>query len=221
MSDRTAATTVTHKRTVLVVDDNQGLADLYANWLEDQYTVYVSYSGSNALKTLTPDIDVVLLDRHMPGMSGDEVLTEIRKRNLPCQVAIVTAVEPDLEILEMRFDDYIIKPVSGDQLRDVVDSLLARLQYDTRIQELFSLMSKRQVLEAGTSETNLATQDEYTTLVDQIADLRSSLDERIQSIDDEDFRACFHTPESTQIDGESQNDQQNRIDRDGSMEDVE
>ncbi len=73
-------TSNTTNQTVLVVDDEQGLADLYANWLEDRYTVHTSYNGTDALETLSQEIDVVLLDRRMPDMSGDEVLTEIRNR---------------------------------------------------------------------------------------------------------------------------------------------
>jgi len=103
----------------------------------------------------------------------------------------------------MGFDDYVTKPVTEDQLRDVVDSLLSRRQYDDRLQELFSLMSKRHVLEAEKSDADLATHDEYATLVEQIAEIRSSLDERVRSFDDEDFRASFLTLQSTQPDRES------------------
>lgn len=217
-----STTSNTTNQTVLVVDDEQGLADLYANWLEGRYTVHTSYNGTDALETLNQDIDVVLLDRRMPDMSGDEVLTEIRDRGLPCRVAMVTAVEPDFDVVEMGFDDYVTKPVTEDQLLDVVDSLLSRRQYDDRIQELFSLMSKRHVLEAEKSDADLATHDEYTTLVEQITEIRSSLDERVRSFDDEDFRASFLTLQSTQQNRESHEfGQENLTDRDGSLGDKE
>ena len=189
----------TTNETVLVVDDEQGLADLYANWLEAHYSVHTAYNGSDALETLNQDIDVVLLDRRMPDMSGDNVLTEIRNRGLPCRVAMVTAVEPDFDVVEMGFDDYVTKPVSEDQLRDVVESLLSRRQYDDRIQELFSLISKRQVLEAEKSDADLATHEEYTTLQDNIDALQSTLDERAQSFEEADFRAAFLTLDSTHL----------------------
>jgi len=56
-----SSTSNTTNQTVLVVDDEQGLADLYANWLEGCYTVHTSYNGTDALETLNQDIDVVLL----------------------------------------------------------------------------------------------------------------------------------------------------------------
>ena len=222
MNDLNVSSDATHNQRVLVVDDEKGLADLYGNWLEDHYTVNTVYSGSDALGTLTQHIDVVLLDRRMPDMSGDEVLTEIRRRDLPCKVAMVTAVEPDFDVIGMGFDDYIKKPVSEDQLRDVVDSLLARRQYDARIQELFSLVSKRHVLEAEKSDADLATHEEHTSLLDRIDELQSTLDERVQSFEEADFRASFLTLESTHIDRESQeDDQQNQTDRGDSPENIE
>ena len=59
---------------VLVVDDESGLADLYAVWLGDDHEVETAYSGQGALEEVTDDTDIVFLDRRMPQMSGDEVL---------------------------------------------------------------------------------------------------------------------------------------------------
>lgn len=219
MSDQNVDSASTANQTVLIVDDEQGLADLYAHWLEDRYTVCTAYNGRDALETLNKNIEVVLLDRRMPGMSGDEVLNEIRRRDLPCRIALVTAVEPDFDIIEMGFDDYITKPVSKEQLRDVVDSLRSRRQYDAQIQELFSLISKKKTLEAEKSDADLATNEEYTALVDQIAELQSSFDKQAQSFDDVDFRASFLSLESTQINQELQEIiQQNQADPDGPRE---
>jgi len=55
-------------------------------------------------------VDVVLLDRMMPGMSGQEVLAAIRERGLDCRVAMVTAVDADFDVIEMGFDEYLGKP---------------------------------------------------------------------------------------------------------------
>ncbi len=81
---------------VLVVEDEPDLADLYATWLRGEYRVRVAYGGREALEKLDDEVEVVLLDRRMPDLSGDEALKEIRERGFDCRVAMVTAVEPDL-----------------------------------------------------------------------------------------------------------------------------
>lgn len=69
---------------VLIVDDDQDLADTYAVWLSDHCDVETAHSGVQARKMLDSDYDVVLLDRRMPGVPGDEVLEDIRQRGLDC-----------------------------------------------------------------------------------------------------------------------------------------
>jgi CheY-like chemotaxis protein len=97
---------------ILVVDDEQPIADLFARWLEDEYDVRVAYSGGEALASLDDSLDVVLLDRDMPDMSGDGVLDTIRSRGIDCRVGMVTAVEPDFDVLTLGYDAYVVKPVT-------------------------------------------------------------------------------------------------------------
>jgi len=66
--------------TVLVVDDEHHLADLYTDYLADDHEVLTAYGGEEALELLDDpdtDVDVTLLDRRMPDLSGDEVLAAI------------------------------------------------------------------------------------------------------------------------------------------------
>jgi CheY-like chemotaxis protein len=66
---------------VLVVDDDEDLAETCEYWLEaGQYEARVANSGEEALKVVDETVDVVLLDRRMPTLSGDEVLAELRDR---------------------------------------------------------------------------------------------------------------------------------------------
>jgi DNA-binding response OmpR family regulator len=109
--------------TVLIVDDESDVADAYAGLLGDAYDCRVAYGGAAALELYGPDIDVVLLDRRMPDISGDEVLQEIREREGSARVAMVTAVDPDFDVIEMGFDDYAVKPVSRAELEATVQRL--------------------------------------------------------------------------------------------------
>ena len=177
---------------VLVVEDEPDLADLYAAWLGDEYRVRTAYGGREALDQLD-EVDAILLDRRMPGLSGDEVLTAVRERGIDCRVAMVTAVEPDFDILEMGFDDYLVKPVTSETLRETVEGLLRRGEYDSEVQELFSLTSKKAMLESEKSASDLADNEEYQRLTGRIDELRERADESRDAVatDDEDYEKLF------------------------------
>ena len=179
--------------TVLVVDDEQDVADLYAMWLQDDYRVRSAYQGNEALTVLDETVDVVLLDRRMPGQSGDDVLEEIRERELDCRVVMVTAVKPDFDILEMGFDDYLVKPVSKDDLHETVEQMLVRVDYGMKLQDYFSLVSKKAVLETEKDDETLDGSEEYTELEDEIRTLRSEVDDsRDELTDHDDFVGAFN-----------------------------
>ncbi|KAB1196505.1 MULTISPECIES: HalX domain-containing protein [Haloferax] len=169
---------------VLIVEDEPDLADLYATWLRDDYRVRVAYGGREALDELDDEVDVVLLDRRMPDLSGDEALTEIRNRGFDCRVAMVTAVEPDFDIIAMGFDDYLVKPVSREALTDTVSNLILRNAYDVGIQDLFSLASKKALLESEKDEATLEDNEEYQALTEKLSELRGELDDTLGQLDE-------------------------------------
>jgi DNA-binding response OmpR family regulator len=183
--------TSTEPATVLVVDDEPDVADAYAAQLKGEFDVSTAYSGQEALDGLDDSVDVVLLDRRMPGVSGDEVLEHIRDRGLDCRVAMVTAVDPDFDIIDMPFDDYVIKPVSRDDLFDTIDRLLTSSEYEQKLREYYSLTAKHATLMANKPDSELANSDEFSELETRMNELRDELDETIASFDDEDFVAVF------------------------------
>jgi DNA-binding response OmpR family regulator len=164
--------------TVLVVDDEPGLVDLYVAFLEPEYDVRTATSGNEALQTCDEMVDVVLLDRQMPDMSGDEVVAELRQRNFDVRAAMLTAAEPDQDIVEMPFDDYKLKPVERSDLLSLVDILLKRATYNERSQELFSLASKKADLETNNNDAT----EEYEQLVERMQELRSELDATVDEL---------------------------------------
>ncbi len=177
---------------VLIVEDESDVAETYRLWLEDSYGVKMAKNGDEGLAKLDETVDVVLLDRMMPGLSGGEVLEEIRSQELDCRVAMVTAVEPDFDILEMGFDAYLSKPVKSDQLQTTVENLLERSEYDSLLQEYYSLVEKQATLEATKDSATLEESDEYAALRDQITALRQDLSETLGGIeDDDDFIATI------------------------------
>lgn len=169
--------------TVLIVEDERDLADLYAAWLADTYSVRTAYGGEEALERMDDTVDVVLLDRQMPDLSGKVVLREIRERGYECRVAMVTAIDPDLDIIEMGFDDYLTKPVSEDDLHAVVDRLLTLVAYDDHFQEYYAVASKKATLDAQHGEDYLNDSDEYAALEARLADLEEQLDATLDELD--------------------------------------
>jgi DNA-binding response OmpR family regulator len=173
---------------VLVTDDEAELADLYAHWLADSYEVLVATSGEEALELATDDVDVALLDRRMPSMTGDEVLSALRQRGVNCRVAMITAVEPDLDIVQMPFDDYMVKPITREELHSVVEVLLSRAQFDDRTQEFFALASKKATLESAAKD---GSSEEYERLTARMTQLRTELDGTLSQFSNEEFEAAF------------------------------
>ncbi len=190
------------KPTVLVVEDEHALIELYVRWLEDDYTVLTASNGEEALEQFGEHVDVVLLDRLMPGMSGDEVLQEIRKQASSSKVAMVTAVEPDFDVITMGFDDYLTKPVEREELLETIHRLLSRTAFDDIEQELYALSSKQAALRSSKPKEELEDNEEFRELQNRIDELKSELNTTLPGMEDDEFVAMVR-------DIEGKNDGQN------------
>lgn len=177
--------------TVLVVDDERGLTDLYEIWLSDDYEIRVAYDGESALENLDATVDVVLLDRQMPDLMGDEVLEAIHEQDMSCRVAMVTAVDPNFDIVEMGFDDYVQKPVDKECLQEVVDGLLDRSEYDQAVESYYTAIRKRALLQDRKDASTLAESEEYHELEETIGALKEEMDDVTRRFEDDDFDALF------------------------------
>jgi len=166
--------------TVLVVEDEKRLADAHGRLLATEHDVRTAYTGADALRTLDSSVDIVLLDRRLPDLPGETVLERIHDRGVRCRVAMVTGVEPDTDILDMEFDEYLTKPVTETDLRNVVDRLLVRATYTEGVRELYALAAKRAALEAADASFDDDRYHQLTRHLDRqqavLEDLHSELD---------------------------------------------
>ena len=176
---------------ILVVEDETELADLYSGWLSERYPVRVANDGPEALEEFDGDVEVMLLDRELPGMNGKAVLSMLRDRGADCQVAMVTAVEPEVDVVEMGFDAYVTKPVREDELFELVDHLLHRRVYDENVRKLFAAISKQIALESEYSREELAEDPQYQYLLAEIEKLREETADLAEQFDDENFRTAL------------------------------
>ncbi len=172
---------------VLIVDDEERVAETYALRLRDGYETEIARSGEEALQVIDEDVDVILLDRRMPGTTGDEVVEAIRNRGLDCRIIMLTAVDPDFDITEMAIDDYVVKPVTKETLKQVVDRALTISTYNEQIQELNALKLKRNVLEVELEAAELEATDRYQRLEAEIDRLESEVESMEETLDVEQY----------------------------------
>lgn len=167
---------------ILIVEDERELADMYQTYLLEEYDdVVVAYSGEEGIEIVDDSFDVVLLDRRMPLVSGSEVLAYIEEVGLEPRVAMVTAVNPDFDIIDLGIDDYLVKPVTREELLETVGRLLKLDAYNERMQQLTAKKLKRNVLEFEKTRAELADNDDFHRLTAEI----EKLEREVASIADE------------------------------------
>lgn len=119
---------------ILVAEDNEVNRLVMREFLRSWDVSYTfANDGPSALEALEADsFDVILLDKHMPGMSGPEVARAIRTSGKRYATVPIVAVTADtlageaLRTLEAGMDAYVSKPVKPDHLKQVIASVLAR-----------------------------------------------------------------------------------------------
>lgn len=120
---------------VLVVEDEPDIAALIAYQLtREGFRVETAGTGPEALQAISRDIpDLVVLDRMLPGLSGDEVLQRLKDEaatsNIPVLVLTAKREQEDrIKGFELGADDYLTKPFSPRELVLRVQAILRRVQ---------------------------------------------------------------------------------------------
>ncbi len=126
---------------ILVVDDDESLRRVTEVQLEEEgYDVATAASGEEALQLLErAPHDLVISDLKMPGMSGVDLLREIRQRYPEVVVILLTAfgtVETAVEAMKLGAYDYVTKPVNPDALRLIVGRALDHVRLREEVRSL-------------------------------------------------------------------------------------
>src|SRR6187401_2544154 len=116
---------------LLIAEDDADLRDLLQDDLEDAgYETLAAIDSRAALRHIErqrEQIDLLITDVRMPGMTGDQLLAVMREKRPEAPVIIVTAfgsVEQAVEMVKAGAFQYLIKPFdTGDLLRTVEDAL--------------------------------------------------------------------------------------------------
>ncbi len=117
---------------VLIIDDDQELGEMLRDYLApDRLTVEIAHSGEQGLRDARAKrFDLLILDIMLPGMTGLEVLQELRKGS-DVPVIMLTARGDDVDRiigLECGADDYLAKPFNPRELAARIKALLRRSQ---------------------------------------------------------------------------------------------
>ena len=125
----------------MVVDNEPDIVDLTRTVLElGGYNVVAAHSGEECLRKLEQEeVDLVLLDSMMPGMSGWDVFTRINKRSSNIKVAFLSVLEISDKRKQVLLDeglaDYIMKPFDKDTLLDRVDRIMALKEKEEKAEQ--------------------------------------------------------------------------------------
>jgi len=116
---------------ILITDDNPSMRrSLVRLFHSKKFEVFEASSGEEALRRFEGEgVDLVITDLQMGGMSGVELLAEIKKRSSQTPVIVVTAfgtVETAVDAMRQGAFDYILKPFSLLELETKVDKALAQ-----------------------------------------------------------------------------------------------
>jgi adenylate cyclase len=114
------------KPLALIIEDDPQLNEIMALTLEADFEIHACADGTtgwNQLSQMTPAL--VVLDLHLPGTSGREILQRIRteERLHGIRVIITSADERQAETLTNEADIVLLKPVSPAQLRQLAGRL--------------------------------------------------------------------------------------------------
>src|SRR3989442_9273094 len=129
---------MSHKpKTVLIVDDDEGMRDTLTAILKREYRVLRVSSGEAALPILNrEDIDLVLLDVRLPGISGFEVLRIIKENYSLIEVIMISAIseiETAVQAMKHGAYHYITKDFDYDELRSLVRNASERQDLNRQV----------------------------------------------------------------------------------------
>jgi putative nucleotidyltransferase with HDIG domain len=132
---------------ILIVDDEREITEVLSDLLSEIYDCRSANSAEDALKTLARiDVQLVISDITMPGMSGLEMIPQV-KRFSPNTVVVmisgVQTVESAIEALRLGAFDYLMKPFDLRHVEAVVkralehyDLIVAKQRYENHLEEL-------------------------------------------------------------------------------------
>jgi putative two-component system response regulator len=134
--------TMPQKGTILIVEDELGPREAIRLILKPFYELRTASSGEDALKiTGNEKVDLVTLDLCMPGLSGFDLLKQIKKIKPDLEVIVITALAamPNAQkAIRYGASDFLSKPFHVGEVLSTVRKSFERLNYRSKIKDLVS-----------------------------------------------------------------------------------
>jgi YesN/AraC family two-component response regulator len=125
---------------ILIVDDEAGPRESLRMILKPIYKIYTAANGKEALALIQKEnIDLVTLDLNMPGLSGIDVLKEIKKIRSDVEVIIITGygtLKNAQEVIRYGAGDFISKPFNVADIISIISKSFERRNYNLKINNL-------------------------------------------------------------------------------------
>ena len=127
---------------ILVVDDNEQLSSMLKDVLESWgYTALIATEGRSCLEIARLEQpDIILLDIMLPGLSGYEVCSELKRDSRTCSIAVIMMTA--LEDMESRIhgykvgaDNFLVKPINYNEVKAIIEKLLKDKLYQDTLEE--------------------------------------------------------------------------------------
>ncbi|MCR5621775.1 MAG: sigma-54 dependent transcriptional regulator [Treponema sp.] len=143
------------KFTLLIIDDEKNIREgLAANFEMEDYNVKTASNGADGLKLLEKgDIDLVITDLRMPGLSGEQVLAKVTAETPGIPVIILTghgSIDSAVDAMRHGAYDFLTKPLNLDQLGMIVKRALEsremKVQHEQLKQELADSSSLKEMI---------------------------------------------------------------------------
>jgi DNA-binding NtrC family response regulator len=125
---------------ILIVDDEAGPRESLRMILKPVYKIYTAANGKEALALIQKEnIDLVTLDLNLPGLSGIDVLKEIKKIRSDVEVIIITGygtLKNAQEVIRYGAGDFISKPFNVADIISIISKSFERRNYNLKINNL-------------------------------------------------------------------------------------
>jgi DNA-binding NtrC family response regulator len=138
---------------ILIVDDDAGMAETCAKLFKRQgWVPLVAQSGQAALERLEaePDVEIILTDLMMPGLSGVELLQAAKRINPALEVIIMTGygtIHNAVQAMKLGASDYITKPFDKEEILAAVEKILTIKDLQEEVRSLRTQLRDRYGIE--------------------------------------------------------------------------
>ncbi len=166
------------KCTILVIDDEVDIRNgLAANFEMDGYDVKTAATGQEGLDLLSQgDIDLVITDLRMPGISGQEVLRHVTREMPGIPVIVLTghgSIDAAVEAMRDGAYDFLTKPLNLDQLGMIVQRALETRELKLRHSQLEKEVADSSALKGMIGKS--ASMQKLQQTIKKVADSRASV----------------------------------------------